>query len=116
MVDARVCALAEEEGQEVCFSRPPLQLVDDAAEQHGLALAGVAFDPEQPALSVAVPSSELGVVEDLAVRFSQEATLGLLDACLVVARIGQVEVLEALRILLVCTPGMTAEVLVDSAI
>ena len=44
-----------------------LQLVDDA-EQHRLALAGVAFDPEQSGVVVVAPSLEVGVIEDPTVR------------------------------------------------
>ena len=67
-----------------------LQLVDDAAEQHGLALARVALDPEQAAVGIVAPLAEIVVVKDPAVRIPQQAALGLFDACFIIAGIGRV--------------------------
>lgn len=52
---------------------------DNAVEQHGLALAGFATDPDQSALFIVASSSEVCVVEN------QQAALDCLGACLVVA-------------------------------
>jgi hypothetical protein len=93
MVDAHVGGLAEEERQKAGASRRPFQFVDNAAEQHRLALAWVALNPEQEALRIVAPPSEISVVEDLAVQVRQQAALGLLNACLVVARIGRPQLL-----------------------
>jgi hypothetical protein len=45
VVDSRVSGLAEEVGQKLRRSYLLLQLIDNAAEQHGLALAGTTLDP-----------------------------------------------------------------------
>jgi hypothetical protein len=71
------------------------QLVNDSAEQHRLAFAGIALDPWQTALLVVPPLLEVGVFfEDPVVRVSEEATLILLDAVLVVAGVGRLQVLQ----------------------
>ena len=63
-----VRSLAEEEREKVGVSDGLFQLIDNAAEQHRLALAGSALDPQQPVLFVIAPSLEVGIVEDPAVR------------------------------------------------
>src|SRR5436190_2107444 len=87
VVGARVRGLAEEVGREAVVRSRPLQLIDDAAEQHGLALAGVAPDPEQAVLPVA-PSLKVRVVQYPAAQVRQQASFGLHDAFLVEAGIG----------------------------
>jgi hypothetical protein len=63
---------------------------NDSAEQHRLAFAGIALGPLQTALLVVPPLLEVGVFfEDPVVRVSEEATLILLDAVLVVAGVGR---------------------------
>ena len=100
VVDARVSGLAEKVGQQragflVWQLRRGAQFVDDTAEQHGLALAGIALDPEQSALLVVTPLLKIGVAEDPAVRAFQQAALSVLDTLLVVAGIGGPQALEA---------------------
>ena len=53
-----------------------------------LPLPGSPLDPEQPAVFVVAPS-ELGVVEDPAVRVFQQAALCFLNTLLVITRIGE---------------------------
>jgi hypothetical protein len=69
IIDTRIGRLAEEVGQQrgcLLVSRPRqgAHFIDDAADQHRLAFAGVAFDPEQPALFVVAPLLEVGMFED----------------------------------------------------
>src|SRR6266480_7444577 len=45
VVDSQVSGLAEEVGQKIRLSHRLLQLVDNAAEQHSLALTGITLDP-----------------------------------------------------------------------
>ncbi len=85
VVDALVGGLAEGVRQGPGLL---LQLVDDAAEQHGLALARVALDPEQVALGIVAPLQKLAVAEHPYVRVFEEPALGALDAGFVVPGIG----------------------------
>ena len=48
-------------------------------QQHSLAIAGTALDPEQYALFVIPPLPKVGVVENLLVRVLGEAAFSLLD-------------------------------------
>ncbi len=47
------------------------QLVDDATEQHGLALAGITLDPEEPVWPIA-PFLEIGIVEHPAIGILEQ--------------------------------------------
>ena len=90
IVDARVGGLEEEVRQQrgcllVSQPRHGAYFVDDAAEQHRLALAGITLDPEQPALRVIAPLSKVSIVEYPEVRAFQQAAFGPLDTTLVVA-------------------------------
>ena len=99
IVNASVSSLAEEE-QDVGVMRGRLnQLINDSTEQHCLAFARIAFDPEQLTLSVVTPSSKIHVVKDPAVGVSKEAPFILLDTVLVVTRVGRLQVPETGSIL-----------------
>lgn len=64
-------------------------IIDDSAQQHGLAVAGIALNIQRPALFVAAAAwSKTDVVKDLAIRACKQAALGLFDMHLVVPRIG----------------------------
>ncbi len=45
VVDSQVCGLAEEVGQKIRLGHQLLQLINNAAEQHSLALARITLDP-----------------------------------------------------------------------
>jgi hypothetical protein len=88
VINPRVGALAEEEGQKARFNIRLLQLVDNPTEQHRLTLAGIALDPDHSALLVVAPSPEVDVFENPLVRVLEQAAFGLLNALLVVSGIG----------------------------
>src|SRR6478752_1441342 len=83
-----LCSLTEEIRQS--FRRLFLQIIYDAAEEHCLAFAGVALDPEQPALRVVTKSLKEIVLENPAVGALEQAALCLLDALLVGAGVSHV--------------------------
>ncbi|RSL58324.1 hypothetical protein CEP51_014088 [Fusarium floridanum] len=88
--------LAEEIGQAIAGFL--LQFVNDAAQQHRLALARIAFDPEQLALWIVTPSPKFVIIEDPAVRVPKQAALCSFDARLVVSRVGLAQVFQALLV------------------
>ena len=51
-----------------------------AAEQRGLALARVLFDPQNPAVRFMLLLEEFVIVEDLLVRVVEKTAFGMLDA------------------------------------
>jgi hypothetical protein len=57
--------------------------------KHRLAFAKIISDPKQPTLSVVALVLIFGVFEDLVVQVSEEATLSLLDALLVIAGVSR---------------------------
>jgi hypothetical protein len=79
--------VAEEKGQNAGLRSRLRQLVDNAAEQHRLALAGISLGPEQLAFWFVAPLSEVCVFQNPAVRILQQAAFGDLDPSLVVPRI-----------------------------
>jgi hypothetical protein len=64
------------------------QPTNDSAEQHRLAFAEIALDPEQLALSTIALSLKIDI-EEPAVRVSEEGTLLLLNAVLVVVGVSR---------------------------
>lgn len=62
-VDTQIGGLAEKEGDKVGVPNRLLQLVDDAAEEHGFAIARIAFETEQVRLFVMTPLEKVGVLE-----------------------------------------------------
>jgi hypothetical protein len=85
-------------GQRAGFPSRLRQLVDNAAEQHRLALAGIFLDAQQLAFWFVAPLSKVDVFQNPAVRVLQQAAVGLLDPCLVVPRIRHPQVLQALTV------------------
>lgn len=69
----------------------PFHFVDNAREQHGLSLARIALDPEQPTLVIVAPLLIVRVVEDPFVRAFQQAAPGVLDSLFVIAGVSQAQ-------------------------
>ena len=60
----------------------------------------VPLDPKQSVVFVTAPSSKFGMVENPLVRILQQTALDVLDAFLVVARVGRAQVCKALAVIL----------------
>lgn len=84
--------------EEVCdasfFRKLHLEMIDDAAQEHGLSLPRVALDPEQLLVPVVAPLTKFRVIEQPDVTVAKQTALGLLDALLIEARVGDAQVGE----------------------
>lgn len=70
-------------------------MVDDPAQEHRFTLARVTLDPEQLRALGVSPLAEILVLEHPDVRVCEQATLGVLDSCLVVPRVRHSQVSNA---------------------
>lgn len=77
------------------------QFVNYATHQHGLALARVTLDPEQlTRLLWTSPLTEFPILENPSVGVSKETALGVLDASLVITRVGCLQIVKASSVFL----------------
>jgi hypothetical protein len=70
------------------------QLINNSAEQHCLAFARIALDPEELTLCMILLSLKIDIVEDPAVGVFEYTALILLDLLLIVAGVRRLQFLE----------------------
>lgn len=85
IVDARIGCLTEEVRRD---ARAFLQLVDDAAEEHGLALTRVTLNPQQRVFLVP-PLLVFVVIQNPLVYVDQQTPFVPLNPCLIMSGVGR---------------------------
>lgn len=71
------------------------QFLNDTAEQHRFTRPWVALDPKEAGIGVTVPMAEGSLRQNPGVRVSQQATLDVFYALLVMPWVGNVEISDA---------------------